>query len=323
MKELLMYKSAARLVDECLCVRKGEKVVIVTDLNKVSIATVLASVLYERDVDLSICVMKPRSRHSEDPPAPIAAAMAEADAVIMPATYSLTHSQARRTANERGARVLSLPMYTEEVMTSSALDVDFQQLRSVVWKAADLLDAAESARITSASGTDLRMSLAGKRKRFNDCIADKPGVWAAPPGLEATIAPVEDSTNGTVVLDGVLIPGGVVEGEVRIEFKDGKIWSIAGNKQADEFSRLLVSYNDPNVYYAVELGIGLNPNSQLGRNMIESESAYGTVHIGLGEGKTFGSTISASAHLDIVMATPELELDGKKVVSARKLFLES
>lgn len=321
MREILMYKAAARLVDECLCVKRGEKVVIVTDFNTMNISTVLASVLMERDVDLSICVMKPRTRHSEDPPTPIAAAMEIADAVIMPTSYSLTHSSARRKANERGARVLSLPMYTEDVMLSSALDVNFQEMRPTVLKMADLLDIADSARITSASGTDLSMSLKGKSKRFNDCIADKPGVWAAPPGLEATIAPVEDSTNGVVVLDGVLIPGGTVEGEVRIEFKDGKIISITGGRQAEEFSKILAGYNDPNVFYAVELGIGLNPNSVLGRNMIESESCYGTVHIGLGEGKTFGSTISASAHLDIVLSNPELELDGKCVVKRREIML--
>jgi len=321
MREILMYKAAARLMDECLCVKQGEKVVIVTDFNTMNISTVLASVLMERDVDLSICVMKPRTRHSEDPPVPIAAAMEQADAIIMPTTYSLTHSSARRKANEQGARVLSLPMYTEDVMLSSALDVNFQEMRPTVLAMANLLENADSARITSESGTCLNMSLKGKSKRFNDCIADKPGVWAAPPGLEATIAPVENSTNGVVVLDGVLIPGGTVEGEVHIEFKDGKIVSITGGRQAEEFSKLLAGYNDPNVFYAVELGIGLNPNSVLGRNMMESESCFGTVHIGIGEGKTFGSTISASAHCDIVLSNPELELDGKCVVKRREIML--
>jgi leucyl aminopeptidase (aminopeptidase T) len=321
MEKMQMIKTAARLIEDCLCVKQEEKVVIVTDLNKMSISEVIAAVLYERGIEFTICVMKPRTRHSENPPEPIAAAMLAADAIIMPTTYSLTHSPARRAANEKGIRVLSLPCYTEEVMVSEALDVDFQALRPKVLKAAQLLGNAKTARLTSDNGTDILMSLDGKKSTYNDCIADRPGVWAAPPGAEATIAPVEDSTNGVLVLGGVLIPGGVAEQDVRIEFKDGRIISVSGGAQAKAFEDLLASYNDENVYYAVELGIGLNPKSVLGRNMIESESAYGTVHIGLGEGKTFGSKISASAHLDVVLENPTLELDGKTIVSKRELSL--
>lgn len=321
MKTVQMIKSAAKLVDECLCVKRGEKVVIVTDLNKVSISEVIASVLYERGIDFSLCIMTPRSRHSENPPAPITAAMTSADAVIMPTTFSLTHAEARRNANEKGARVLSLPSYTKEVMMSEALlDVDFKKMRPIVSKCAKKLTDATTVHITTESGTDLRISLKGKKSIHNDCIVDKPGTWASAPGMEAAIAPVEDSTTGILVLDGVLIPGGVVEDKVKVEFDKGKIKSISGGVQADEFRKLLVGYNDPNVYYAVELGVGLNPKSKLGRNMIESESVYGTIHIGLGEGRTFGSKITANAHLDLVLAFPQLELDGEIVISDRKLL---
>ena len=48
----------------------------------------------------------------------------------------------------------------------------------------------------------------------------------------------------------------------------------------------------------------------------------GTLHIGLGEGRTFGSKISAKAHVDFVLDRPTLELDGKIIVSDRKLLLE-
>jgi len=208
------------------------------------------------------------------------------------------------------------------MMSEALLDVDFQKMRPMVLKCAQRLESASIAHIVTKSGTDLQISLKGKKSIYNDCIADKPGTWASAPGIEAAIAPVEGSTTGILVLDGVLIPGDVVEDEVKVEFDKGKIKSISGGVQADDFRKLLAGYNDPNVYYAVELGIGLNPKSKLGRNMIESESVYGTIHIGLGEGRTFGSKITANAHTDLVLANPDLKLDGKLIVSNRELYLD-
>lgn len=322
MQNIMLTKGAAKLVDGCVCVRKGERVVIVTDLNKMAIAEVLAAVLYEREAELSICIMEPRSYHGQEPTAPIAAAMANTDVLLMPTTYSLTHTEARRKANQNGARILSLPGYTEDMLIGGGLDADFHSIRSTVLKAAKLFDNAESAHITSSKGTDLTISLKGKRSIYATGVADEPGSWAAPPAIEAAIAPVEDSTTGVLIVDGVLIPGGLVQSEVRIEFSQGKIKNISGGFQADEFRQLLARYDDPNIYYAVELGLGLNPKSKMGKNYLEDETTYGTVHIGLGEGRTFGSTISASAHIDVVLDRPTLELDGKVIVSDRNLLFE-
>lgn len=322
MKNILMAKSAAKLIDECLCIRKNEKVLIVSDLNLSNIAEILALILQEREIDFSLCFMIPRTRHAENPPKPIESAMCNADAILIPTTYSLTHSLARINANKKGARILSLPGYSEEMMLSDALNVDFKKLKQKVLACGNLLDIAKKAHITSESGTDLYINLEGKNSISKYGIADEPGMWAAPPGIEAAIAPVEYSTNGLVVLDGVLIPGGVVTDKIEIEFKNGKISQVIGGLQASEFSNLLASYNDPNVYQAVELGIGLNPKAKFGKNLIENEVVYGTVHIGIGEGASFGSNISACAHLDIVIKNPQLELDGKIILSDKKLKIE-
>ncbi len=321
MEDFRRMRGAAKLLDECLDLKKGERALIVADLNTVKIAEVLAAAIHERDCEVSVCVMSPRTRHGEDPPAPIAAAMAAADAILMPVTWSLTHSNARRNANAKGARVLTLPGYKEDTLVGGGLDADFRAIRPTVMSLAKVLEQAEDAHITSAVGTDLHLSIKGKKGLSFTGIADKPGTWAAPPAIEATIAPVEDSTTGTLVVDGYLMPGGSVNSEVRIEFEKGKIVSISGKSQATEFRQLLSNYNDPNVYFAVELGFGLNPKARFGRNYLEDETTYGTAHIGLGEGRTFGSTISACAHMDLVLDRPTVEIDGKVVLSDRQVKL--
>jgi leucyl aminopeptidase (aminopeptidase T) len=322
MQDFRRMSGAAKLLDECLRLKKGERAVIVTDLNTVKVAEVLASAIHERGCEVSLCIMTPRTRHGEEPTAAIAAAMSEADVVLMPVTYSLTHSNARKNANAKGARILTMPGYKEDMLVGGGLDADFQAIRPTVLKLAKLLEEAESVHVTSAAGTDLRLSIKGKKSCAFTGIADQPGTWAAPPAIEAATAPVEDSTTGILVVDGFLMPGGAVTSEVRIEFNKGKAVSITGGAQATEFRQLLAGYNDPNVYYAVELGFGLNTKAKFGRNYLEDETTYGTAHIGLGEGRTFGSTISACAHMDLVLDRPTVEIDGKVVLSDRQVRLD-
>jgi aminopeptidase len=322
MKRILLARNVAKLLDQCVKVTKEERALIVTDLNKLNISEMIGTLLEEREVEMSLCIMTPRRYHGEEPTAPIAAAMEKANVIFMPTTFSLTHTSARRNANEKGARILSLPGYTEEMLTIGGLNADFQRLRPMVVRVAQSLGEANEAHIVSTKGTDLRMSFVGKKSIYASGIADQPGSWAAPPAMEATIAPVEDSTTGVLMVDGVLLPGGLVQSEVKIEFSEGKIVSISGGWQAEAFRETVASYNDPNVYYASEFGIGLNPESRMGRNYLEDETTYGTLHIGLGEGRTFGSKITAKAHLDLVLDRPTLELDGKVFVSDRKIFLE-
>jgi leucyl aminopeptidase (aminopeptidase T) len=321
MKDILLAKGAAKLVDECLSIKAGERAVIVTDLNKVNIAHVLAFVLQERGNEVSIHIMKARTRHGEEPPDSIAAAMLNADVILMPTTYSLTHTKARQEANKKGARILSLPGYTEETLMGGGIEADFKAIRTEVVKAANLLDKGETARITSSLGSDFTASIKGKKSVIATGVADSPGTWGAPPAVEAAIAPEEGTASGILHVDGVLIPGGLVKDDVVVEFEKGKIVKISGGKQAHDFEQALQGYKDPNVFCAVELGIGFNPKAELGRNYLEDETTYGTLHLGLGEGRTFGSTISACAHLDLVFDRATLSIDGKEVVKNRVITL--
>ena len=53
--------------------------------------------------------------------------------------------------------------------------------------------------------------------------------------------------------------------------------------------------------------------------MIEDEGQFGTLHLGLGEGGTFGLPVSAASHLDLVIRRPKVIIDGKKIVADEKL----
>jgi hypothetical protein len=47
------------------------------------------------------------------------------------------------------------------------------------------------------------------------------------------------------------------------------------------------------------------------------EREFGTLHLGIGNGITFGSTIRAVGHIDLVVRHPIVEVDGKGVLKDR------
>lgn len=52
----------------------------------------------------------------------------------------------------------------------------------------------------------------------------------------------------------------------------------------------------------------------LSGNPLEDEKALGTVHIAIGDNKSFGGKVEASVHLDGIMKNPILVIDGRTVI---------
>lgn len=77
---------------------------VVIDTEKQSIGEAILTAGLGLRLDSVIRVMKPRSRGWEEPPKPIASAWQHANAFLAPTKYSLTHTQARKAATDKGAR---------------------------------------------------------------------------------------------------------------------------------------------------------------------------------------------------------------------------
>ena len=82
--------------------------------------------------------MLSRKNSGEEPPAPIAQLMAESNVVLCPTTKSLSHTQARRNASGRGARIASLPRVTKE-MVIRCLTADYGSIAVLTIRVAEKL----------------------------------------------------------------------------------------------------------------------------------------------------------------------------------------
>ncbi|MGI5836867.1 MAG: aminopeptidase [Chloroflexota bacterium] len=313
MRSMLLTRPA-RTVVELSGVKPGEQVLVLTDTDKFSIGQVMAAVAHEAGGNVCLMVMPAQKMQGEELPPAVAAAMKAVDVVIAMVAKNIAHTTARLEATRSGTRIMLMPRVTEDRLLSPPMEADFKALRPIIQGLAKRLTEAKVARLTNAAGTDITMSLEGRRGRALDGFANTEDI-AAPPGVEASIAPLEGTANGVVVVDGSIPGVGFMEGEhPKIEVRAGRLVSVTGGPLAVTFRNLLEGLNDPNVYSVAELGVGLNPMCKLRGAPDDDEGEFGSAHVAFGTNKFMGGTVVAAAHYDVVVKKATLELDGVVVL---------
>ncbi|MBW2123932.1 MAG: aminopeptidase [Deltaproteobacteria bacterium] len=307
-----LAKGAKKIVETCAGVKQGENVLIITDNGRPSsVAEALAAAAGAVDGNVTVMVTSPLKLPGQEPGRIVAAAMKEADVILAATTRTLGHSSALAEALKAGARCLALTECTEQTLTSGAIEADFTALKPLVDLVARRFDAAGRAHVRAPAGTDVRLDIAERKAATCSGICHEPGQMIGIPDLEVYIAPIEEKTEGRLVIDASFSGFGLVEDPVLIEVENGKVQSIKGGKEAVRLQSLLDSMDDPACRVIAELAVGLNPKGAVRGNIIEDEGVYGTGHFALGNNIGFGGTNRAPIHFDMVYWKPTIELDGE------------
>ncbi len=322
MKSVLMMRGVRKILEVCCGLRAGERVVIVTDFEMGRIGELLAAGCAEMGADPVVVTMAPREVDGAEPPAAVAAAMAEAHLVLTPTSRSIAHAAATKAALGRGARVLALSDFREEMFYEGGIRADFAAIRPACGRLARLFTESAEAHLTSAAGTDVRMDLRGRPGNSHSCVVTAPGVFSAFPNIEANISPVEGTSEGLIVFDGS-IPNfrlGVMREPVRLEVRRGMIAGITGGEQARRLEALLRDRATLEVYNIAQLAVGLNPECRLLTGQLTNDhGALGTVHVGIGTSDNLGGHIRAGLHFDGIMRCPTLRLDARVILDDGRL----
>ncbi len=306
-----MIDKGAEKVLECFGAKRGESVLIVVDTSTPEpISRSLFEAARDRGCDAMIVTMLPRKRHGGEPPIAIAEAMKNADVVIVPTTFSLTHTQARINACKAGARIASMPGITGKMMTSGGMTADYNKVNDIAIRLNKQLEKARKVRVVTESGTDIVFNLEGCKWMMDTGICHEPGCSANLPAGELYIAP--EDANGVFVVDGSMSGFGILEFPLEFTVRNRYVTHIKG-KQAGKLETMLDSVGDKARNIA-EFGIGINPQARLIGNVMEDEKVGGTVHIALGDNSTFGGDVVAGIHLDGIITNPKIFLDGKEFI---------
>lgn len=304
-----LEKGCQVVLKGCLDVKENEKVLVVTDDVKFKIGQALYEEAKAMGAEAMLMVMKARKVSGEEPPEPVAKAMAEADVVICPTAASLTHTNARINAVKQGARIATMPGITEEMFAEGAITADYNEVEELTLKITELLSKAETAKIIK-DGYTLTMSLHGRNGLASTGVYKQSGTSGNLPSGEAYIAPLEGTTNGETLIDGSMVGVGKLTEPLHATIAEGKLVKLEG-KDADQLQVLFD--NDQNASVG-ELGIGTNKNARICGIILEDEKVYGTVHVAFGTNTSFGGVVKANCHLDGIILKPDLYLDDQLII---------
>ena len=315
------YVACSVLLTTCSNCQKDENILFVTDDTSFEVTGCMWDAAQEYKCK-SIVKMGDRTMHGQEPTKIVAAAMESADVIFGITTFSLFHTEARRNAVAKGARFINMVDYKVGMLEKGGLYVDFIEQGKVLDKVAEQI-VGDTIRITSAKGTDITAKITGRPAVPQYARSLEKGTISSPPDIECAIGPLEDTSNGVVVIDGS-IPHpelGLITDTIKLTLENGKIVDISGGKQAQILARIMKDFKDPNAYYLGEIGIGLNPMCSLNGCMLEDEGCMGTVHFGFGSNTSFSGIIESKFHLDMVFVAPTVTVDGNIILDSGKLPL--
>lgn len=315
-----LLKPARIALTQCLNVKSREKVLVVTNPEKMSIAEAIYKEALKLKAEPSIIIYPPGKINGEEPPEMVTKAMMNADVVLAPTVVSISHTDARRRASRiKKARIATLPGITEEIFIRG-LSADYDEISKISKRVQKYLTKAKKAYVTSPSGTDIEIDINNPALKSDGNLRKK-GAFSNLPDGESELAPT--NANGTIVIDRC---GETVTRPTRIEVKNGYIVKYENTPSGRRFKKLLetakkIDGNNSATFIA-EFALGTNPTAKVTGVILEDEKALGTCHIAFGDSTSFpGGKNKSIIHLDIIILNPTVKLDNKLIMDKGKLLI--
>lgn len=314
-------RGAMILARFCGQVRPGDRALIIVDDTTEEVGKQIFKAAKELTRHVMLIKTKTEGMHGAEPLPDVAAAMLDADIIFGATKSSMAHTEARKNASGNGARYLSLPDYSLAQLASKALTVDFIAWTRKARRVKELLDKAERIEITTRKGTDLRLECAGRTANFCPGFCGRPGTLGSPPDIETNIPPLEEKSEGEIIVDGSIPCSeiGVIREDIPIKIKNGMIAEISETSVHAQALKGIFEMQGKNARVLAEFGVGLNPAAQLCGRMLEDEGCLGTVHFGFGSNSTIGGLNKINFHLDFVIRNPTVRVDGFVMIEEGKL----
>ena len=304
------------VIGRCLGVRAGEQVVVVVDGDTSALGERLRAAAAQAGADAVLTVMDARAEHGQEPPAPVAAALAASDVFIAPTSKSLSHTDARKAATDGGARGATLPGVTAD-MLARLMAIDFPRMAARSRRVAELLTRADEAHVTCPLGSDLRLDLTGRVGIPDDGDLTSPGMFGNLPCGEGFIAPLGGDG---VVMAATIASVGLPDEAVRLTVAGGRLEDAEGEWGARLTARLDAAGEEGR--HLAELGVGTNEAANLTGNILEDEKILGTVHVAFGASAGIGGTVSVPVHLDCLVQDATLDVGGTRVLDGGRFVLD-
>ncbi len=310
-KDMISEKITTTVLEKCMNLQKNETCLIVADTRTKELAKPFFETAKQMvGKQATFVVMEPRKNNGDEPTPEVKNTMMSHNVQLLITSKSLSHTDARRTACQKGARIASMPGITKDIL-ERCVDLDYLKLNNINEQLRSVLIGSSVISITGENGTNITTAVTvthGIRPgQFH-----KPGDFGNLPSGEVDSGVILEKTNGTLVVDCSMAGIGKLKSPLTFTIEKGIVTSITGNK-AEELKTLLDSIGQ-DAYKIAELGIGTNPKAKITGNILEDEKVKGTFHMALGNDVSYNGTNNIPLHLDGISNKPTIVIDGKTIM---------
>lgn len=314
------YEAVVRLTD----VKPGERVLIVTDETGTEengeIVDALFGITRQRGATPTMVTMRDAEPGGAQDylPAAVTESMEDADVVIgitkTTAAPVVHHPLPERLRDEDEIRVVVMIKRSFEALTSpTALEPDREQLVEIGTAIRERWNDGTEMRVTSDIGTDFTCRI-DEYDALNTTYAHEPGTWTTITWGEVVQGPTLGTADGVAVIDGPVLEYGVPRSPISVHMEGGEVVDITGDDPiAGEL--LEVKEKNENAENVGEVAVGINPvaKGSPSRDPNIRKKALGSAHIAMGDGQFYGQPVVSNVHIDLVMNTVTLEVDGETI----------
>jgi leucyl aminopeptidase (aminopeptidase T) len=259
-----LARAARVAIEEVLGVRRGERVLIVTnpEWDGLAISSALYDAAITRGADAVLMVQERRGQTDRAADAVVHALRSAPEVVVSISADKLGKDRfglerPYRFPGAKGkwehifnalmgakrSRAFWSPAVTLDAFCRT-VPVDYAWIRRQGRKLKAALDAAERVLILAPGGTDIEIGLRGRKAKVDDGAFRKPGTGGNLPAGETYIGPANHDANGVIVFDGSLAvadgAGAIVPRRpVGVEVLGGFVTRVSGGADARRFERSL------------------------------------------------------------------------------------
>ncbi|HLB43369.1 MAG TPA: hypothetical protein VJN02_11115 [Gammaproteobacteria bacterium] len=319
MMNSIQMKSINNLLFHCGNLVKRDRALILCDEETRPIAEAFVDVARKENQSIKLIEIPSLSNHGAEPPAYAADAMQVSTLIFSLCRYSLAHSKARVKAAANGARFLSLPLYDWKLLEDPSLHIDFKAQAGLVHKFSQAFTKGKRVHVTTEKGTDITLNITGRVGNYCPGFVERAGDLGSPPDIEANISPIEESSEGIVIIDGSIThPNfGLLTQSIELKVSKGRIIEFCGiDKEYISLLNAMFGPLDSPRRVLAECGVGLNPAAKLTGTMLTDEGALGCVHFGFGSNHTMGGKNQVDFHLDFVFHAATLKVNSQMLLKA-------
>ncbi len=311
-----LLSAAKRSIYDSLRLKKGEKLLLVTDRQKMKIAEALAHWAKKSGAEVTTYLMTETLRPITGATSLFEAMIKKADATIYMLDARVEEKPFRGFMVENGGRygrICMMPGITVNMM-ERLINIDFKRMDSLTRKVIRTIKDCPQVHVTNALGTDISFSVKGRKWENDNGNISKKGMHGNLPAGECYTCPVEKSFSGRIVIS--LIDDKVGRGVM--VFDKGKLVDFKG-KGVKEIVKGIGK--DPTGRIIGEFGIGTNRGAKICKNMLEAEKAFGTVHFAIGDSYSLGKNKS-KWHFDGLVEKVTLTAGRKTIIRNGRFLLK-